>query len=115
MAVYVTDHNMAVIKCRRSRGYKPDTKQAVALAMYNLAVEGGLQELLSVGQVVIVLSVQLVLAVFNVVQRRRQRNAELIMHAGKPRGRQRVQLTHEFNARYVTTYSARVSISQFAH
>ncbi len=39
---------MAVIKCKRSRGYKPETKQVVALATYNLAMEKGLQDLPSV-------------------------------------------------------------------
>ncbi len=39
---------MAVIKCRRSRGYKPETKQVVALTTYNLAMERALQELLPI-------------------------------------------------------------------
>ncbi len=56
---------MAVRKCNRSGGNKPDTKQVVALATSNLAMERGLQESLSIGQVVTVLSVQLVLAMFN--------------------------------------------------
>ncbi len=47
MAVWATYHNMAVIKSR-SRGYKPETKQAVNLTTYNLAMERGLWELLSI-------------------------------------------------------------------
>ncbi len=39
---------MAVIKWRRCRGYKPETRQAVTLTTDNLAMERGLQELLSV-------------------------------------------------------------------
>lgn len=56
-------HNMAVLKCRISRGYTPETQQVVALETYNLASwysERGLQGLHSVGQDVIVLSAQLI-------------------------------------------------------
>ncbi len=48
MVLQTMYHNMAVIKSKRSRGYKPETKQAVALVTYNLAMERCLQELLSV-------------------------------------------------------------------
>ncbi len=41
-------YSMAIIKCRSSRGYKPETKQVSALAMYNLAMTSSLQELLSI-------------------------------------------------------------------
>ncbi len=48
MAVKETYHNMAVRKRRRSRGYKPETKQVDALATYKLAMERDLQKLLSI-------------------------------------------------------------------
>lgn len=63
---------MAPTGCTGSRGYKPETDQVVALAVYNLAswcMENSLQELCLVGQVVTVLSVQLVLEMFHAIEK----------------------------------------------
>ncbi len=53
MRLVRNQYNMAVIKCRRSRGDKLEKKTSSRLAMCNLAVERGLQELLLVFGVLI--------------------------------------------------------------
>ncbi len=47
MVLEATYYNTTALKCR-SRGYKPETKQVVALATYNLAMERELLELPSI-------------------------------------------------------------------
>ena len=73
---------------RRSRGCGPETKP-VALAIRKKKMERGLQEFLSIGQVVIVLSCQLVMA-------RKMPTAET------------ADQSYKLNVRYVRTYSVKV-------
>lgn len=64
-------HNMTVIECRRSRGYKSETKQVVFQLMYNLAnLERREKSVrMGIGKAVIVLLVQPILAMLTTIQR----------------------------------------------
>ncbi len=87
---------MDAIKCRRSRGYKPQTKQVVTLATYNLAVERGLQGLLSI-RGLIGPHVSAVVA-----------SSMLSSVMGKLESRQHKQPSPEFSVLCVTAYSENV-------
>lgn len=81
---------------RRSRGSEPETKPVTSV-IYQRKMEGGLRECVSIWQVVIVLSRQLVLAMFVCIMgiSGRTQTAETVM-------------SHELNVHYVKNLFAKV-------